>query len=206
MIIKSFINLVSFLNISLMYLFLFLINKFLTIADIRRKFFLFVVVLFTFVIIGLYYNLDGIILMFLISELSVILIFITLYSQVYAYNKKNIKNFNNFFFFIIIIFNFQFYDIKLLNYNNYYSYFNINVNDFYYLYNFFFEKHLLATTIIIFLLTIYSIFFILLYFNFKKIQNKDDEKKKSLTLLRKQNLIHQGNYNTKIRIFQNNKI
>ncbi len=188
-----------------MYIFLFLINKFLIITEIRKKFFLFIILMLSFSFVGLYYNLDGLIMMFLITELSVILIFITLFSQIYSYTKKNNKTVNNYFIILIVLLNMEFYDVKILNYNNFYSYLSINLNDFYYLYNFFFEKHLLATIIIIFLLTIYSIFFILLYFNFKKFQNKDDFKAKSLFLLRKQNLIHQSNYNPKIRIFQNNK-
>lgn len=188
-----------------MYLFLFLINKFLIITNIRRKFFLFIVLMLGSSFIGLYYNLDGIIMMFLITELSVVLIFVTLFSQIYSYTKKTTKLVNNFFIFFIIVLNIEFYDIKILNYNSFYSFVNINLNDFYYLYNFFFEKQPLVTVFIIFLLTIYSIFFILLYFNFKKFQNKEDLKVKNLFLLRKQNLIHQANHNSKIRIFQNNK-
>ena len=205
MILKNFINLFNVLNLSLMFIFIFLINEFIISTDIRKKFFLFIILLFSTVSIALYYNLDGIIMMFLVSELSIILIFITMFSQLYGYNKKNTKFSTLFIFCIIFILNIEYYDTKILNYNNFYSFSAININDFYYIYNFFFEKQITVTIFIIFILTLYSIFFILLYFNFKKFQNSESSKVSNLILLRKQNLLHQSNYNTKIRIFQNNK-
>lgn len=205
MILKNFINLFNVLNLSLMFIFIFLINEFIISTDIRKKFFLFIILLFSTVSIALYYNLDGIIMMFLVSELSIILIFITMFSQLYGYNKKNTKFSTLFIFSIIFILNIEYYDTKILNYNNFYSFSAININDFYYIYNFFFEKQISVTIFIIFILTLYSIFFILLYFNFKKFQNSESSKVSNLILLRKQNLLHQSNYNTKIRIFQNNK-
>lgn len=188
-----------------MFVFLFLINEFVISSNVRRKFFLFIIILFLTTSISLYYNLDGIIMMFLVSELSVILIFITMFSQLYGYNKKTNKYSTIFIFFIVFILNLEYYSTKVINYNNFYSFSAININDFYYIYNFFFEKQIVVSIFVIFILTIYSIFFILLYFNFKKFQNYESSKNKSLVLLRKQNLIHQSNYNTKIRLFQNNK-
>lgn len=188
-----------------MFVFLFLINEFIVSSDIRKKFFLFIILLFSTVAIALYYNLDGIVMMFLVSELSVILIFITMFSQLYGYTKKSSKFSTLFVFGVIFVLNLEYYNTKVLNYNNFYSYSAININDFYYIYNFFFEKQITVSIFVIFILTIYSIFFILLYFNFKKFQNSESSKIKNLILLRKQNLLHQSNYNTKIRIFQNNK-
>ena len=205
MILKNFINLFNILNLSLMFIFIFLINEFIISTNIRRKFFLFIILLFSTVSIALYYNLDGIVMMFLVSELSIILIFITMFSQLYGYNKKNTKFSTLFIFTIIFILNIEYYDTKILNYNNFYSFSAININDFYYIYNFFFEKQITVTIFIIFILTLYSIFFILLYFNFKKFQNSESSKVSNLILLRKQNILHQSNYNTKIRVFQNNK-
>lgn len=186
-----------------MVIFLFIINEFIIAADVRKKFFLFIILLFSTISIALYYNLDGIVMMFLVSELSVILIFITMFSQLYGYNKNNTKFSVIFIFAIIFLTNLEYYNTKILNYNNFYSYSAININDFYYIYNFFFEKQIIVSIFIIFILTIYSIFFILLYFNFKKFQNSESAKVKNLLLLRKQNLLHQSNYTTKIRIFQN---
>ncbi len=152
--------------------------------------------------IGLNYNLDGIVMLFVISELSVLLIFITMFSQLYSFNVKTKKISSIFIFILLIYLNYVFYDTKLIKYNNFYNYLNINLNDFYYIYNYYFEKQIVLTILIIFIITIYSIVFILFYFNFKKYQNIETNKIKSINLLRKQNILHQSNYSTKIRLFQ----
>jgi hypothetical protein len=202
MIIKNFFNLLNLFTVFLFLIFFFLINNFFIETNIRKKFFLFLIIFFSFICIGLYYNLDGIILLFVISELSILLIFITMFSQLYSYNKKTNKIVSNIFFYILILINFNYYDIKILNYNNFYSYYNINLNDFYYIYNFYFEKQILLTILIIFIISLYSIFFILLYFNIKKKQNIEQNKTKQINILRKQSILHQSNYNTTIRNFQ----
>ena len=125
-----------------------------------------------------------------------------MYSQIYTFaSKKEIKNLNFLFFFIVIL-NINYYSTNLIKFTNYYSYYNILINDFYYIYNFFFEKQILLTIILIIIITLYSIFFILLYFNIKNMLNKESNKINNIFLLRKQNIIHQSNYNAKIRLFQ----
>jgi hypothetical protein len=203
MILKNFINLFSVLNIIFIVIFIFLINKFLVTSNIREKFFLFICLFLIMISIGLYYNLDGIIMLFMISELSVLLIFITMFSQLYSFDKKKKKISTIIILIIILTINFEFYSTNLISYSNFYSNFNININDFYYMYNSYFEKQILITILTTFILTFYSIFFILLYFNFKKIQNFEVKKINKIILLRKQNLIHQSNYNSNIRLFQN---
>lgn len=205
MIIKNIINNINIISLLFLITFLYLINYFIITSNIREKFFSFIILFFLFSSIGLYYNLDGIVMLFMVCELSIILIFITMFSQLYLFDKKNKKfSYINLVIFIFFL-NIEFYSTKILIYKNFYSYYSININDFYYIYNSYFEKHIIITIIISFLITIYSLFFILLYFNFKKIQNVEFKKKEKINLLRKQNLIHQANYKTKIRIFQNNK-
>jgi hypothetical protein len=80
------------------------------------------------------------------------------------------------------------------------------LNDFYYIYNCYFEKQIILTILTVFLLTFYSLFFIFLFYSLKQKANLDKQKKKQINLLRKQNLIHQTNYNAKIRIFKNNTL
>jgi hypothetical protein len=202
MIIENFFNLLNLFSLSFFLIFFFLINNFFIETNIRKKFFLFLIIFFSFVCIGLYYNLDGIILLFAISELSVLLIFITMFSQLYANNKKTTKLISFLFFYILIFLNYNYFDVKVLSYNSFYSYYNIDLNDFYYIYNFYFEKQILLTIIIVLIISLYSIFFILLYFNIKKKQNIEQTKVKQISLLRKQNILHQSNYNTTIRNFQ----
>jgi hypothetical protein len=202
MIIENFINLINLFSLSFFLIFFYLINNFFIETNVRKKFFLFLIIFFSFVCIGLYYNLDGIILLFAISELSVLLIFITMFSQLYSHSKKTTKLVSFLFFYILIFLNYSYFEVKILSYSNFYSYYNIDLNDFYYIYNFYFEKQILLTLIIIIIISLYSIFFILLYFNIKKKQNIEQSKVKQINLLRKQNILHQSNYNTTIRNFQ----
>jgi len=201
----NFLNLFNFSNIIFFSVFIFLINKFLITTNIRKKFFLFLVMFFITLSIGLYYNLDGMVMMFAVSELSVVLIFITMFSQLYSFNKKTLV-LNNFIIIIILsLLNYNFYATDIIKYNNFYSSYSININDFYYIYNCYFEKQILLTIFIIFIITLYSVYFILLYFNFKKIQNFEIKKLNNINFLKKQNIIHQSNYKTTIRMFQNIK-
>lgn len=205
MIFYNFLNLFNFSNVLFFIVFIFLINRFLITSNIRKKFFLFLLIFFIMFSVGLYYNLDGMVMMFAVSELSVILIFITMFSQLYSFNKKTIL-FNNFIVVLLLFFlNYNFYSTNIIKYNNFYSTYSININDFYYIYNCYFEKQILLTIFIIFIITLYSIYFILLYFNFKKIQNFEVKKINNVSFLRKQNIIHQSNYKSTIRIFQNIK-
>lgn len=203
MILKNFVTHFNLLSLLMFFIILHIFNIFFTETNIRKKFFLFLLLFIFFFFIGLYYNLDGIIFLFVISEFSVLLIFITMFSQLYSYSKKNIKYSSYFIFILLVFLNYQFYDTTIISYENFYSFYNIQLNDFYYFYNYFFEKQILVTFLIIFIITFYSIFFILLYFNLKKKQNIEQKKNKQLNILRKQNILHQSNYNTKIRTFKN---
>lgn len=202
MVLKNLITNFNILFLLLLVILIHIINLFLIETNIRNKFFLFLVLFFYFFCLGLYYSLDGIVFLFVISELSVLLIFITMFSQLYSYSSKTTKSLSNIFFVLLLIFNIIYYDTKILSYENFYSFYNIQVNDFYYFYNYFFEKQILVTILIIFIITFYSIFFIVLYFNLKKRQNTEQTKFKQLNILRKQNILHQSNYNTKTRIFK----
>ena len=172
--------------------------------NIRKKFFLLLTILFIFSGIGIYYNLDGLVMMFFMSELTVILVFIVMFSQLYSYNKEKIKQNNLYIVIFLFVLNFNYYDINIILYKNYYSYYTVVLNDFYYIYNTYFEKQIIITLLITLIITLYSIFFILFYFNLKKNVYSIRNKNKNLYLLRKQNIIHQSNYNNKIRFFKNN--
>jgi hypothetical protein len=202
MILENFIYLFNVCYIVLFLILLFLVNLFFIETNIRKKFFLFLVIFFCFMGIGLYYNLDGIIMLFIISELSVLLVFITMFSQLYSFNNKSYKISSFFVLSLLIFLNYSFYDSGLIKYVNFYEFYNITLNDFYFIYNFYFEKQILLTLLIMFIITLYSIVFMLFYFNIKKKNNIEESKFKQIFLLRKQNLNHQSNYLTKTRTFQ----
>jgi hypothetical protein len=201
MILKNIVNLFNIKLIILLLTFIFLINKFLTLLEIRKKFALLLILIILISCIGFYYFLDGLVMMFLLTEFTLVMIFIVMFSQIYSYNCQSLKYKNVFFVIIIFFINFSYYEVKIINYKNYYSYYNILLNDFYYIYNNFFEKEILLTIIITLAITLYSVFFILFYFNLKTNLYNHKNFKKNLYLLRKQNIIHQSNYNNKINFF-----
>jgi hypothetical protein len=199
-------NIINFFNISLVVLlliFIFLINMFLISLEIKKKFALLLVLLVLVSCIGFYYLLDGFVMMFLLTEITLVLIFITMFSQIYSYNCQNLKYKNLFFVIIVFLINLTYYEVKIINYKSYYSHYNILLNDFYYIYNTFFEKEILLTIIVTITITLYSFFFILFYFNLKNNIHNHKNFKKNLYLLRKQSVIHQSNYNNKINFFNN---
>lgn len=204
MILKNFINFFNIGYLFLFILFIFIINKFLFQTQIRIKFILLLILLILFSSISIFYNFDGLTMMFLVSELSVILIFIVMFSQLYTFNYEKTKEFNLYLILLIIIFNINYYDISIISYKNYYNYNQILINDFFYIYNLYFEKQILLTFITTIIITVYSIFFILLYYSLRGKLLSKNVLTKNLYLLRKQNIIHQSNYNTKIRFFKNN--
>jgi len=201
MILKNIVNLFNINLVILLLAFIFLINKFLTLSEVRKKFVLLLILIMLISCIGFYYFLDGLVMMFLLTELTLVLIFIIMFSQIYSYNCQSLKYKNIFFVIVVFFMNFSYYEIKIINYKSYYSYYNILLNDFYYIYNNFFEKEILLTIIITLAVTLYSVFFILFYFNLKNNLYKHKNFKKNLYLLRKQNIIHQSNYNSKINFF-----
>ena len=138
MILKNLITNFNIFFLILLVLFIHIISLFLIETNLRKKFFLFLIIFFIFFILGLYYSLDGIVFLFVISELSVLLIFITMFSQLYSYSSKNIKYFSNLFLIVILLFNLIYYDTKIISYDSFYSFYNVQLNDFYYFYNYFF--------------------------------------------------------------------
>lgn len=198
------INLVNLQSLIFISMYLYIINAFLNTTNLRKKFFLFIINLFLIVSIGLFYGLDGLILLFLVSELSVVLIFITMFSQLYAHHKQDRKNKQNIIVILLLLaVNTSYYEVNLLSFNSFYSFYSVSINDFYYIYNCYFEKQILLTVFTIFIITIYSIFFILLYYSLKQKTATESMKTKNIIILRKQNMLHQANYHTKIRIFKN---
>lgn len=204
MILKTFFNQINLLNGFLFLNLIFFINLFLITNNIQKKFFYFIINMSIFTGIALYYNLDGLTLIFLISELSIILIFLLLLSQNYSYEKTNNKNFSIFFFFFFICLNGSFYAPRIVTYTSFYNYSNIIFNDFFYIYNIFFEKYFLLTFFILLIITLYSIFFIILFYTLKNNYNKEWKKTQNIFFLRKQNTFQQVNLKPTIRIFKKN--
>lgn len=100
---------------------------------------------------------------------------------------------------------FNYFESPLVLHTNFYATHNIIYNDFFIIYEYFFERQILVTFLTLMVITIYSIFFIHMYFVVQKKNNKEQKTITKLTLLRKQNILRQSNYNSSIKNFQKKK-
>ena len=163
---------------------------------------LLLVIFMLFIILGLCFNLDGLILLFIISEFVVLLIFAIAFSQLPAYSSMTTRQQNYLYLLFLGLLAFGTYDINILSYKAFYSQQAHNLNDFFYFFNFFFEKQSTLTIFVIIFITVYSFFFILLYFTLKNIKIIEAEKNSKIFTLRKQNIIKQSYFSVKTRFFK----
>lgn len=178
----------------------------LIISSLRNKFALFIFNVILAGIWGSFFNLDGMVMVLMTAEFTIVLLFLMTYMQLYSnYQfKKLILNK------IIMVLPVIFWIIFTGESNNFYYYTSIysGVNhivnsDFFILYYFLFE---LLPTVVIYLtivISFFSLFFIILYYNLKLVKNTNSATTKQIYFLRKQNLFKQTNYTGKVFTFQN---
>ena len=181
---------INFLNFFFFFLIFFFFLNFIKEFNFKNKIYLFFLNLIFICSILLYYNLDGIVMLFFTIEINILFILSVVFFQCYFFFEK--KKFNKIYYLLPIPFSFNY--IKT-SYSNYYSFFDINYNDFFFFYNFFFEKQLFISVLLVCIITLFSIFLILFYFIL-------NNKSKQLTFIRKQKINKQKNYNTNIRTFK----
>ena len=201
----NFLNFISFLSIIKiipLILGLFILNLFLNDNSTRRKFMRLLIILSLFIILGLCFSLDGIILLFIISEFVVLLIFVIMFSQLTSFSPKTQKKGGFLSIIFLFLINFVTYDANVLAHKSFYAQYNYQLNDFFYFFNYFFEKQSLITIFIIILITVYSLFFIMLYFTVKNFKLKESNKTSKVFTLRKQNILKQSTYSTITRFFK----
>jgi len=155
-----------------------------------------------FIVLGVCLNLDGIIFLFIVSEIVVLLVFIVIFSQIMSFSTQTPKKRGFLVILYFSILNAVLYDSKIISYKSFYSQQVYQLNDFFYFFNYYFEKQMLVTVFLILIITIYSLFFILLYFTIKQYKLKETQMKNKIFALRKQNMLKQSIYSTKIRFFQ----
>ncbi len=185
----------------------FFINLIFTL-NIKIKFFYFIIYIMCLGGFFTYLKFDIIALLFLLTEFTLILFFFTIYNQIYLNLKINIKKFNkyiNYTIILIILINLIFNNSEFikLNFINWYLLQTQILNtDLFFIYYFLFYQFYPVLILITLILTFFSVFFIYFYFTFKNIKIKENKYKKNLSLLRKQNLIKQKNINIYINTFQ----
>lgn len=176
-------------------------------TSLRHKFFFFLLLLFFFSIWGFLYNLDGMILILLITEFTVFLLFLMTYTQLYSNfqftTKKPLTSIYFLVFYLYIIWGFNSHNFTL----SYVSYYNdltaVIAADFFILYFVLFDKLPLVVLFIVLIIGLFSLFFILIYFNLKIIKYQHHIKLNTVYFLRKQRLVKQTNFKSNLFTFQN---
>ena len=178
-------------------------------SSVRLKFVYFLLLLFSSAYWGFLFSFDGIIFILLLTELTLILVFILLFFKLsFQLTYFQISSFVIFSF--ILVFNISFLSYFWLEYSSvylvYYSYttfyvFIVTSDFFIFFYTLFFMlPHI--TTLLGVLLGLFSIFFILIFFILKIYSLKQKSFKKRLFLLRKQNVVHQSVQLSVLQTFQ----
>ncbi len=209
MLIKNFFFNLYMLSSNLsFYLFLAIVftSYLLIITSLRNKFFLFVMVTILYSMWGFFMNLDGMMLILLITEFTIVLLFLMTYIQLYSNYSflQNSKLLTPVFLVLAVV---SISYSPLSNYYNHISYYNhlsqIVSSDFFILYHFLFDKLPLLIIFITLIISFFSLFFIIFYFNLKLVKLQAHNVLKSIYFLRKQNLIKQTNFKNKTYTFQN---
>ncbi len=188
------------------YLFIFIaLTSFLFLfIDLRRKFLFFILLIICYSIWGFMLDLDGIMLVFLTAEFTIFLLFLMTYLQLYG-NFSFMTQKINYLLLIICFLPLFFYSplFSFYFYNSFYkSLFHVVSSDFYILYYFLFEKLPLLVILITLIISFFSLFFIILYFNLKIAKLNLTKSTKNLYFLRKQQLLKQTNFSSKLYTFQ----
>ena len=187
---------------------LIILNLTLT-SSIRVKFLYFILLLFSGAYWGFLFSFDGIIFILLLTELTLLLVFILLFFKL-SFQAINITFSSYFFLALLLIFNISFLsyfwgEYSLL-YFTYYTYttfyvFIIASDFFIFFYVLFFTLPHISTLLGV-LLGLFSIFFILIFFMLKIYSLRQKHFKNQLLLLRKQNAIHQSIQQATLHTFQ----
>lgn len=175
-------------------------------ATLRKRFFLFIVTVIVYSIWGFMLDLDGMMLVLLIAEFTIVLLFLMTYIQLYS-NYEFVSNLSPVrYLFICIIFLPALYNPlqSFYFYTNYYSAINhIVASDFFILYYFLFDKLPILVILMTLVISFFSLFFIIVYYNLKFAKNKEKQNSKNLYFLRKQILVKQTNFSNRLYTFQN---
>lgn len=155
---------------------------------------------------GFMLDLDGMMLVLLTAEFTIVLLFLMTYVQLYS-NFEFVVNTSKLPYLVIffILLPFSYNPAHSLNfYVNYYTSINhIVASDFFILYYFLFEKLPVLVILMTLVISFFSLFFIIVYYNLKLAKNTEKQNSKNLYFLRKQILVKQTNFNNRLYTFQN---
>ncbi len=193
-------------NFSFYLLFLMnVISVILLFTSLRRKFFFFILAIVVYSVWGFLLDLDGMMLVFLTTEFTIILLFLMTYIQLYSnFSFTQLPINRNYFFLFLLLFLLNYETTHVFYfYTNYYQSINhIVSSDFYILYYFLFEKFPFIVVLMTLIISFFSLFFIIIYYSMKVVKLGSEKTKKTISFLRKQNLVKQTDFKSKLYTFQ----
>lgn len=184
--------------------FLFLI-LFLTVPNIKQKCFFFFINLLYFAVWGFWFDIDGVIMVVLLTEFMLLVIFLLVYTQIYT--KLKVQRNKLFYSYVVPMLVPFIWFIKpkfwVFNWVDFYistvSFLN---GDFFTFYSFFFLKFPIILCLITITLGVFSVVFIFFFLNLKSALNTTVKSKKMIYFLRRQTLLKQANFNSFLRSFK----
>lgn len=175
-------------------------------STLRRRFFFFILTVIIFSIWGFMLDLDGMMLVLLTAEFTIVLLFLMTYIQLYSnYQFLSSKKMYYFIYLFFILLPTLYTPLYTFNfYSNFYNAINhIVASDFFILYYFLFDKLPVLVILMTLVISFFSLFFIIVYYNLKFTKNSKAKEVKNLYFLRKQILVKQTNFNNRLYTFQN---
>lgn len=151
-------------------------------------------------------DLDGMMLVLLSAEFTIVLLFLMTYIQLYS-NYTFLAGsgkwrYIGFFGALLPLFYTPLHTFSF--YVSFYSSIShIVASDFFILYFFLFDKLPILVIFMTLVISFFSLFFIVVYYNLKLVKNSNRKSSKDLFFLRKQTLTKQTNFNTRVHAFQN---
>jgi len=183
-----------------------LVSSSMLFASLRKRFALFILTIILFSVWGFMLDLDGMMLVLLTAEFTIVLLFLMTYIQLYSnYEFLNSKNFLYYTLICLILLPIFYYPLtSFFYYTNFYSAINhVVASDFYILYYLLFVKLQILVILMTLIISFFSLFFIVVYYSLKFTKNKAASNVKNIYFLRKQILTKQTNFTTKLYTFQN---
>ena len=190
----------------------FTVHIFFTTKIIRWKFIFFFLTLLCFSSWGFYYDLDGIVFLFLLTEFVLLFVFYFSNTQV-SYRSSNTPRHslsNNYTFLICVVIGivclgglsteFNNNSWQLLHTSYYTSVFVIHSSDFFFFFLFFFLQPLLTACLVV-TLGVFSIFFIFFYFFLKSLELNNQKRLTNYVFLRRQSFLRQALFNPFLHTF-----
>jgi len=175
-------------------------------SNLRKKFAYFILVVISYSVWGFLLDLDGIMLVFLTAEFTIFFLLVMTYLQLYGnytFVTQNLPKNIIIYFLLIILYVYE----PQNTFHFYTSYYkalsHIVSSDFYILYYFLFEKLPLLVIVITLIISFFSLFFIVMYFSLKMVKLTAFKNVKNIHFLRKQTLLKQTTFSSKLYTFQN---